>query len=249
MKNLLFIVFLSILLSACGNDDDNPPAEVAVSLKFSQTFENTPFTASDLSATVYTNEMGQELTISRVRYLISKMVLKNSAGEMFPIGEYHLTDVSNAATLLLNTNARVPEGTYTLSFIYGFNEENNIDGAYPDLNSVSWNWPLALGGGYHFLQMDGNYNVNTEPAPFNFHNGTARVSEGVFEQNFAQIDLTNSLLIGNGDAIEIKMDIAEWFKNPNTWDFNVYSINLMPNYEAQKLMQQNTATVFSASVE
>ena len=45
------------------------------------------------------------------------------------------------------------------------------------------------------------------------------------------------------------MDIAEWFKNPNIWDFNVYNTSLMPNYEAQKLMQENAATVFSASVE
>lgn len=249
MKNLLFILALSFLFVACGSDDDNTTAEVAVSFKFSQTFDGTSFTASDISTTIYTNEMGHELTISRLRYLISNMVLTNSEGETFPVGDYQLVDVSEAETLSLNTNARVPEGTYTLSFIYGFNEEDNIDGAYPDLNAVSWNWPTMLGGGYHFLQMDGNYNVNTEPAPFNFHSGTARISEGEFEQNFVSVNLTNTLILFEGSTINIQMDIAEWFKNPSTWDFNVYSTNLMPNYDAQKLMQQNAATVFSASVE
>tara|TARA_R110000850_G_scaffold271031_2_gene404664 strand:+ start:60542 stop:61291 length:750 start_codon:yes stop_codon:yes gene_type:complete len=249
MKNLLFMIALSFLVSACGSDDDNTPPAVAINLNFSQTFDNTAFTNSDLSTTIYTNEMEQELTISRLRYLISKMELKNSSGETYPIGDYHIVDVSNAATLSRNTNASIPEGTYTLSFIYGFKEEDNVDGAYPDLNAVSWNWPAMLGGGYHFLQMDGNYNVNTEPAPFNFHNGTARVSEGVFEQNFVRVDLTNPLQIEEGVVIAIQMDIAEWFKNPNIWDFNVYNTSLMPNYEAQKLMQENAATVFSASVE
>lgn len=249
MKILLYLLTLTFIVGGCGSDDDNTPAEVAVSVKFSQSFDNTPFSDSDLSNTVYTNEMGQELTVFRLRYLLSKMELKNDAGETFPINDYHLADVSKSETLSLNTNASVPEGTYTLSFIYGFNEEDNVDGGYPDLNSVSWNWPIALGGGYHFLQMDGNYNVDTEPAPFNFHNGTARVSEGDFEQNFVRIDLANPLQIEEGAVVEIHMDIAEWFKNPNTWDLNIYNTGLMPNYEAQKLMQQNAATVFSASVE
>ncbi len=249
MKNLLSILALSFLFSACGSDDDNTTAEVDVNFKFSQTFDGTSFTAEDLSSTVYTNEMGHELTISSLRYLISKMVLTNSEGETFPVGDYHLVDVSEAETLSLNPNVSIPEGNYTLSFIYGFDEEDNEDGVYPDLNSVSWNWPSMVGGGYHFLQMDGNYDVNTEPAPFNFHNGTARVSEGVFEQNFVPVNLTNTLTLSEGSTINIQMDIAEWFKNPYTWDLNIYSTNLMPNYDAQKLMQQNAATVFSAVIE
>ena len=144
----------------------------------------------------------------------------------------------------------VPEGNYTLSFIYGFNQADNIDNAYNDLNTASWNWPAMLGGGYHFLQFDGMYDVNTDtPKPFNYHNGTARVSEGVFEQNFVPFNLTNNLQIEAGSVIEIKMDIAEWFKNPYSWDLDMYNTPLMPNYEAQKLMQQNAATVFSAAIQ
>ena len=45
--------------------------------------------------------------------------------------------------------------------------------------------------------------------------------------------------------IELKMNIAELFRNPNTWDLNVLDTPLMPNYTAQKMMQQNVASVFS----
>ena len=41
------------------------------------------------------------------------------------------------------------------------------------------------------------------------------------------------------------MDISEWFKTPNTWSLNEYDVNLMSNYEAQLLMNQNGASVFS----
>ena len=129
--------------------------------------------------------------------------------------------------------------------IWGFNEEDNIDAAYPELNSESWNWPAMLGGGYHFMQLDGMYQVDTTtPKPFNYHNGTAMVSSGVFEQNFVNIEFSTPITITNHASIEIQMNVSEWFKNPYTWDLNVYDVSLMANYEAQKLMQQNASSVF-----
>jgi len=41
------------------------------------------------------------------------------------------------------------------------------------------------------------------------------------------------------------MNIAEWFKNPYTWDLNELNTVLMPNFEAQLLMSQNGKSVFS----
>jgi hypothetical protein len=41
------------------------------------------------------------------------------------------------------------------------------------------------------------------------------------------------------------MNIAEWFKNPNTWDLNELNTVLMPNFEAQKMMSENGRSVFS----
>ena len=49
----------------------------------------------------------------------------------------------------------------------------------------------------------------------------------------------------NDTTVKVKMNIAEWFKNPNTWDLNILNTVLMPNFEAQKLMQENGKTVFS----
>ena len=46
----------------------------------------------------------------------------------------------------------------------------NTDGAYPDLNSASWNVPPMLGGGYHYMQLDGKFINNIEnEAGYNFH--------------------------------------------------------------------------------
>ena len=54
-----------------------------------------------------------------------------------------------------------------------------------------------------------------------------------------------SLVVGGSTTIDIQMDVSEWFKNPNTWDLNVYNTSLMGNYEVQLLINQNAASVFS----
>lgn len=252
MKKIALLILTVSLFLGCKNDDNNDtaPINVSVLFNFSQNWEGTAVTNADFGATDYTTDFGHEINILRIRYLISRLVLTNSEGIVYPVGDYNLIDMDDPTTFDFDPDVMVPEGNYTLSFIYGFNQADNIDNAYNDLNTASWNWPAMLGGGYHFLQFDGMYDVNTDtPKPFNYHNGTARVSEGVFEQNFVPFNLTNNLQIEAGSVIEIKMDIAEWFKNPYSWDLDMYNTPLMPNYEAQKLMQQNAATVFSAAIQ
>lgn len=248
MKKIIFFIVAAMITFGCSNDDDNSPVDVDLLFNFSQNWEGTNVSTADIGTTIFTNENNDELTIARLRYLISNIRLTNSNGQTTQIEGYQLVDITDASTLTFDPDVTISEGSYSLSFVYGFNEEDNISGAYPDLNAASWNWPEDLGGGYHFMQMDGQYDVSTTaPKPYNYHNGTARVSAGVFEQNFVEVTIPNALQITQGGSIEIIMDISEWYKNPYTWDLSVYDTSLMANYDAQKKMNLNAGTVFSAS--
>ena len=249
MKKHILIIVIIIGLVSCSSDDGNQPIpDILISVTNSQNWDSENVTASDLGTTEFTDENGEILIIERLRYLISKVILTNSYGDEIEIGNYKLVDLTDNNTLNYATNIVVPPGTYTgISFVYGFNEEDNIDQAYPDLNTASWNWPEPLGGGYHFMQLDGTFTSPTNlnnPLPFNYHNGTARISDGVFEQNFIRVNITE-LSIDNSTTIDIKMNLAEWFKNPNLWDLNVLNTGLMGNYDAQREMNENGQSVFS----
>ena len=247
MKMKLLIIIAIISLVSCSSDDDKA-SDILISVTNSQNWDGENITASNLGTKEFTDENGEILKIERLRYLISKVILTNSYGDEIEIGSYKLVDLTNNNTLNYATNIVVPPGTYTgISFVYGFNEEDNIDQAYPDLNTASWNWPEPLGGGYHFMQLDGTFTSPTNlnnPLPFNYHNGTARISDGVFEQNFIRVNITE-LSIDNSTTIDIKMNLAEWFKNPNLWDLNVLNTGLMGNYDAQREMNENGQSVFS----
>jgi hypothetical protein len=51
--------------------------------------------------------------------------------------------------------------------------------------------------------------------------------------------------IVEGTDIEVRMNVAEWYRNPNLWDLNVLFSVLMPNFDAQIMMNENGQTVFS----
>ena len=244
MKPIKFILLLSLVLfmTACS-DDDEKITNGNVTLNFTHNWDGESVSSTSFNTISLNNANGEILSISKLRYLVSNISLVKSNGDLILLSNYILVDLTNDANSLEVID--IPLDTYTsMIFTFGFNEEDNIDGGYLDLNSTSWNWPTMLGGGYHFMQLEGKYEDSGALSPFAYHMGTARKSMDVFEQNFFDVSLDGFSLTDDA-TIEIKMNVAEWFKNPNTWDLNVLNINLMPNYDAQKMMRQNGKSVFS----
>ena len=249
MKQYLTL-FLSILLFSCSSDSDELIKEVTVKINFSQNWDATTIEKSDLSNTEFTNKLGTELTIERLRYLISRITLTDGSDKVTVFDGYKLIDVSKTDELTHTLPQKISEGSYKLAVTFGFNNTDNTDGTYQDLNSASWNVPTMLGGGYHFMQMDGKYlNKSNVQSNFNYH--AIRAVDNTdptnlkFEDTFFTIEL-GTVSIKNDATMEVKMNVAEWFKNPNEWDLNTLNTMLMPNFSAQKLMAENGKTgVFS----
>ena len=136
-----------------------------------------------------------------------------------------------------------------MKFRFGFADVDNLDGVYQDLNSSSFNVPMMMGGGYHYMQFDGKYkDTNNQDANFNYH--TIRAVNLSNPINLILEDTSFEAEIGTFEfskntTIEIKMNVAEWFKNPNLWDLKVLNTVLMPNFNAQKMMNENGKNVFS----
>lgn len=242
MKRFLIGICV-LMLWSCSSDNDELAKQATVKLNFTFNWDGTAVTSADLSKTKYTNLKGTELSIDRLRYLLSRITITNSAASAHTFDGYRLVDLSNAESLTYTLPEKIIEGSYTLSFVFGFNNEDNKNGVYKDLNTATWNVPGALGGGYHFMQFDGKYtNTSNQQAGFNYHAIRAVDNSDPnnlkFENTFFTVDL-GSITITNDATIEIKMNIAEWFKNPNEWDLNVYNTMLMPNIQAQRLMFAN----------
>jgi len=238
MKKLIGLFLITLSFFSCSNSDNN----VAVTLEFTHNWDGKTVTNQDFNTFKFTTKNGETISIVRLRYLISNLSLHGG-------DNYFLVDVGeNSGNLITITD--IAPGTYNLNFTFGFSDIDNQDGIYQDLNSVNFGVPGMLGGGYHYMQFDGKYkDTNNQDANFNYHAIRAvdrsNPNNLVFEDTSFLVNL-GTVEIKNNATVEIKMNIAEWFKNPNTWDLNQLNTVLMPNFDAQKLISANGKTVFSS---
>ncbi|TXD51804.1 MULTISPECIES: MbnP family protein [unclassified Polaribacter] len=237
MKKIILFFLMTIAFSSCDNEEENG----MVTLKFTHNWNGTPVTNQDFNDLKFTNANGEKVSIERFRYLISNINIIDSKNYFL----INLKDTSGTEITITD----LQRGTSDLKFTFGFNDTDNLDGIYQDLNSVSFNVPQMLGGGYHYMQFDGKYkDNNNQDANFNYHviravNRTNPDNLALQDTSF-EVDL-GDIKINNNTIVEIKVNIAEWFKNPNTWNLNELNTVLMPNFEAQKMMSANGKTVFS----
>ncbi len=244
----IYLLIFSIFLFSCTENDEVvlKTTVTPITINFTHNWDGVNITANEFNNLIYTNANGETLSLSKLKYLISKMQLHKTDGTTLNLKNYILVDVKNDDNLNFTTSVNIPKGNYTnLSFVFGFDETDNAQN-YISLNSVSWNWPDIIGGGYHFMQMEGKYIIDggVVEETYAYHMGTARVSIGVFEANHFNVNL-GSITVNQNQEINIEMNIAEWYKNTYTWDLTQYNNTLMQNYDAQKYMNENGTTVFN----
>ena len=261
MKKIILILTGAVLMmTACKKEEIVEPTvpveNPAVKFLFKQYYSGAEVTNADFNTIKYTNSVGNNHSITKLQYLVSDITLHKVGGGEVNLGGYNFIDLADPNSRYHTPSTTIPEGKYTgVSITFGFSDENNTTGAYPDLNAASWAWPMMIGGGYHFMKFEGKFIDNAGATKgFAYHMGTAsKVVLGgrEAESNYFRVQLWD--LSGSGFEIknsedveiEINMNLEEWFANPYPWNLNHWGSMLMPNYNAQKEMNKNGKTVFS----
>ncbi|OSY88683.1 hypothetical protein WH52_03120 [Tenacibaculum holothuriorum] len=253
-RNILLLISTVFILFSCSSNTEEVPQSVNITLKFTHNWNGTPVTASDFNTIKFTNKNGEKISIERLRYVVSNITilpvdLSNTSLADGVLGfgvTRNFINLKEKEGLSLETFAFT--GIKKIGFRFGFSDFENNDGIYQDLNSANFNVPAMLGGGYHYMQFDGKYlDTNNQEQPFNYHAIRAidkTVTPNITKDTSFRVDLGEVNITGDAE-IEIKMNIAQWFENPNTWDLNKLNTVLMPNYNAQLLISENGKSVFS----
>jgi len=248
-KGILSLLVLGFLLFAgCSEDATNELKNVNVSFDFTHHWDGQAVAGEDLNSVKFTNANGEQLSVELLRYLISDVTFEHENGETITLEDYNLIDLTRGSGLSYAPEEGIPSGSYTnVSFTFGFDNEDNVDGVYLDLNSASWNVPMILGGGYHYMQLEGRFvDQNSIETGYQYHAIRAvdnSSTEQRFQDTFFTVDL-GPITISEGTKIQVAMNIAEWFKNPNQWDLNILGSMLMPNFDAQVMIYENRQGVF-----
>ncbi|MFZ2898507.1 MAG: MbnP family protein [Saprospiraceae bacterium] len=194
---------------------------------------------------LYTCQAGYPFSVTRLQYYTSNYVLHREDGTDYRLDTAHYSELELGETHSI-TMADVPPGKYTaLSFIFGLDEDTNVDGGLPNtLTNINMEWPLPGDQGYHYMKFEGKYKVPAtgDEKPYKLHTGATGNN-----QNYIEITLPLSGLDIDGNTwdLSLKMDLNEWLQNPNTWDFEFWGPAIMANQDAQLVLKANGTTVFS----
>lgn len=189
----------------------------------------------------FTNEAGFQYEITELLYYISDVTLTADDGSEVALANVDLLEYDgvNPNTFTL---PEVPTGTYTsVSFLIGINNTLNVDGGLENtVDNDGMAWPETLGDGYHFMKFNGNYLDSTgAQAGFGMHLGVSGYQVAIT----LPIDLT---IEKNSTAtLSLMMNMNEWFRNPNTFDFYTDGAFIMPNDASRQKLSENGADVFS----
>jgi hypothetical protein len=249
MYKYFSILIITLLFFACKKEEgcmdptalnynseatiDNGSCDYApitdLNINFTQTVNGNPLI---LDSMMYTNQANDNYSIQTLRYLISDITLHTDNGTSTLLDEVHFIDISMASSLTLIIPEIVDKNYTAISFTMGLDSSKNITNLFLNENFFpSFSWPEPLGGGYHYMQLEGKFNTDT--TFYNTHTGGTNGVDYSFTKNFPitlNIENDNSTII-------INMEINNWYSKPNT--ISLTTDGIMSNADKQTLLQAN----------
>ncbi len=255
MKRTLLplLCLLAILMNSCVDKEEYGTC----TLTFNHLVEQQPL---QRHALIYENSAGNPYQIDEVKYFISKLSFLKDDGETVSITEPIAPYVDLDYPETLSTSFSLPVGSYKeMIFTFGLDEELNQTHRFVDSPESNFSWPDIIGGGYHYLQINGKWEDEAGwLQPMNFHTGIGQLYHSNvvtvdsiydFVHNHFTVQIPCAFLVETEQTtpITLQMEIARWFDTPNIYNHNVFGSGIMQNQEAQKLIKANGHNVFSIS--
>ena len=237
----LLLFLTGVLITGCKKDDNNddptPVKNVQLNFAFSHRVGTTPLSYDVMS---YNNDAGNNYSVVTLKYFVSDIRLHKADGSSVLIDEAHYVDGTDANTMVFTPTAKVPEGNYSsISFIYGLNEDKNVTGSYPNPPESLMEWPIPMGGGYHYMKLEGRLDSAGTIKNYQAHTGASMGTPYYIEVELPSSSFTAS----EGKIITIGLDINKWWNSPNVLDLNDVT-SIMGNPTMQQIMHENGADVF-----
>lgn len=239
-----------LILVSCGKDEIK---SVAPTFVFKHNVNDSALQRGVMN---YTNLAGNLYQVDELQYFISEITLKTADGQLIGIkseSAIHYVDLDVPASLTWNPKDQIPAGNYTsISFVFGINESKNKTGLYVNPPERDMFWPDLMGGGYHYMKMNGKWKAAGDViTPFNFHLGIGmNMDKTEFYQNCFTVTIPLNIHTGSfANIFTITMNIEKWFEAPNVWDWNIIGGQIMMNQAAMHKACENGVNAFQVTFE
>ena len=255
LKTDTIIAFLigGLLFTSCSGNDPAPFFPAKINLHFTQYNQGAP---QQYDTMKYVNAAGNPYLVNEIQYFVSDVKLHYNDGRIQLLDgwkDIHYVDTDLPETHTWQVFDDIENGDVTqVSFTFGISEEKNQSLMFLNPPERDMFWPEYLGGGYHYMKLNGKWLADDGVIkPFDFHLGIGQIyASGVihvdsitgFVQNYFNVELPNSsFTIADGDTLdfEIRMNVENWFQNPNTYNHDDWGGDIMQQQAAMQLGCEN----------
>lgn len=253
-KTLLIMALASMLAASCTK----PAGYGNVKVGIDYSINGNPLILDTLH---YVNEAGNTFMVTEIQWFLSEMELQDERGDWHTLQHRDVTTVrpipqdrifyidTNLPESQLLEMTSIPVGHYkAMRFTFGLNESDNQTGLFVNPPESNMFWPDPLGGGYHYMKLNGKYlDENEQLAPLSIHIGIGQNEDQTsFYQNHFTVELPIDFTVSENaeNQIGLTMIIDNWFRSPNLYDFNTWGSAIMQNQAAQQALKENGNDVF-----
>lgn len=200
-----------------------------------------------LDSVHYKNSLDQDFSVSKFKYYIGQIQLKQANGKTFHSNSYFLINEDEQESKHIQLE-NVPYGNYTsISFLLGVDSLSNCSGAQSGaldpINGMFWAW----NSGYIFLKLEGTSTASPHPAKIiEYHIGgykqpsqCIRTIQLPFEE--MTMNEKNSII-----SLSLRADVSKILSSESKIDFKTHSS--VTDFHNATLIAGNYKNMFSVSV-
>lgn len=243
MKSLteyIVLMCLTLMSITCKKENITEPVEQgSLVIQLTHVVKEQPLVFDTLA---YINNAGNVYSVSKLHYYISAIRLYTA--------DYKHVFQSNGVYYISarNTNSsiyfpEIPKGNYQfISFDIGIDTLQNISNSLPmNMENMEMVWPDEMGGGYHFLKLEGRYlNSSQLSRGYAIHTGT-HMALTKHQPIFCNLNIVNK----QESTISISMDVNSWFDSPIDYDIQKQGNYTMGINDLMLMIANNGRDVFN----
>lgn len=227
-KVLLMLSVGLVAITACKKNHEKNELQIQLHYKV----DNLPLVFDSL---LYYCSAGYNYEVTRLHYYLSGFVFTMADGAVYNHNQVYYIDARQAAMNSIHFPS-FPKGICNkLNFYIGIDSlKNKTDLLPPTFDNINMGWPDAMGGGYHFIKLEGHYLDSAVSKGFAMHIGK--------NQFLVPVQIDHPPIISG--KLSLTMNINEWFRHPYVYDFKLHGSYSMNSDSAMQLLSANGKDVF-----
>lgn len=234
MKPVFFAFSLIVLLiSACKKEDSTDVGFADLSIHLSFEVDGAPLAFDTLR---YINDAGEQYSVTRLEYFLSNFRFYKNGLPLFSKDTTIYVNARNTGSFLLR---QLPAGSFdSIACYIGIDSANNVHGNLPQTTEiVGMEWPDMMGGGYHFLKLEGHWQDTAGTPGYAMHLGTNMMLV------HAGSSVGYTVRSGATNSINLVMNLNEWYRNPANYSFDQDGVYTMGDMMLMTKIAHNGADV------